>query len=49
MFIFLEKIKVLRQNIKASLKKDSIISLLGKTSLEEAAYILSIVDLVDHK
>ena len=28
------------------LKKDSVISLLGKTSLEEATYLLSLVDLV---
>ena len=43
---FLGKNKSLEIKYQNILKKDSIISLLGKTSLEEAAYILSIVDLV---
>ena len=43
---FLGKNKSLEAKYQNILKKDSIISLLGKTSLEEAAYILSIVDLV---
>ena len=43
---FLGKNKSLETKYQNILKKDSIISLLGKTSLEEAAYILSIVDLV---
>lgn len=43
---FLGKNKSLETKYQSVLKKDSIISLLGKTSLEEAAYILSIVDLV---
>ena len=43
---FLGKNRSLETKYQSVLKKDSIISLLGKTSLEEAAYILSIVDLV---
>jgi heptosyltransferase II len=43
---FLGKNESLETEYQSVFKKDSIISLLGKTSLEEAAYILSIVDLV---
>ena len=42
----LGKNKNLDINYNSVLKKDSVISLLGKTSLEEATYLLSLVDLV---
>ena len=43
---FLGKDKNLDIEYQSVLKTDSIISLLGKTSLEEATYLLSLVDLV---
>ena len=43
---FLGKNKSLETEYQSVLKKDSVISLLGKTSLEEATYLLSLVDLV---
>ena len=43
---FLGKNKSLESEYQNILKKDSVISLLGKTSLEEAIYFLSVVDLV---
>ena len=43
---FLGKNKSLETEYQSILKKDSAISLLGKTSLEEAAYLLSLADLV---
>ena len=42
----LGKNKSLETEYQSVLKKDSVISLLGKTSLEEATYLLSLVDLV---
>jgi len=42
----LGKNKSLEIKYQSILKKDSVISLLGKTSLEEATYLLSLVDLV---
>ena len=42
----LGKNKSLEAEYQSVLKKDSVISLLGKTSLEEATYLLSLVDLV---
>ena len=43
---FLGKNKSLETEYQSILKKDSAISLLGKTNLEEAAYLLSLADLV---
>ena len=43
---FLGKNKNLEAEYKSVLKTDSAISLLGKTSLKEAAYLLSLADLV---